>query len=196
MNINRSEKIAQDEYQLILSILGGEHNRFEDLVHRYQDMIVGMIKRQVREEATARDLAQETFLRAFKGLSKFRNYSTFSTWLTRIALNVAHSYFSSRKYRESQRSVPLSPTHLEQLSSEQPTEIEPNQSALLFLQQSIGDLKPKYREVIVLCSLEGKTYAEAGEILQVPVGTVCSRMNTALTQLRYRFAQQKAQGLI
>ncbi len=193
MSDSRNAGENSDEPQLIRDVLAGRHNQFEELMIRYQAMVFGMIKKQVRDDATARDLSQETFIRAFKGLKKFRFQSAFSTWITRIALNVTHSYFSSRRYREMQKNVALDPSHINELP-ENAAEESGDPATLAFLQHCIGALKPKFREVIVLCSLEGKTYAEAAEILQVPVGTVCSRMNTALMQLRQAFSKHKTQG--
>lgn len=192
MSDSRSAAETPDEHQLIRDVLGGHRNQFEDLVVRYQGMIFGMIKRQVRDEATARDLSQETFLRAFKGLKGFRFRSTFSTWITRIALNVTHSYFSSRRYKEVQRNVALEPEHIAQAQRPEMVDTGTDPSVIAALQRSIGALKPKFREVIVLCSLEGKTYAETAEILQIPIGTVCSRMNTALSQLRRELSKNRS----
>lgn len=191
MNKQDNQQYGSDEYRLIQAVLAGDHNQFESLVSRYQQLVFGMIKRQVRDEMIAKDLSQETFLKAYRGLKNFRNYSTFSTWLTRIALNVTNSYFSSRRYRESLKNVDLDSTHMLSLTTHAPLETGIHNSAVLLLQQCIGALKPKFREVIVLCALEGKTYQEAAEILQVPTGTVCSRMNTALTQLRRSFSRQR-----
>ena len=195
MNERAPREDQSDEYQLVCVILAGDHNRFEELVYRYQDMIFGMIKRQIRDEGIARDLSQETFLRAFKGLKGFRNYSTFSTWLTRIALNVTNSYFSSRRYRENLKNVALDMSHLKGTVPPEPVaETDTRAASIHLLQRCIGELKPKYREVVVLCSLEGKTYVQAAEILQIPVGTVCSRMNTALTKLRHQFTRHSMEG--
>lgn len=170
---------------IIRSVLSGAVNAYEELVLRYQPMVFAMIKRQVGDEASAKDLAQETFVKAFRNLKGFRQQSSFGTWVTRIALNTTNTYFSSRRYREGLMSVPFDP---ERHDRQAEASNEPAlQRATLLLQKAVASLKPKYREVIVLCSLEGKTYEDAAEILEIPVGTVCSRMNRALGILRNKF---------
>lgn len=181
MHGSSKKEVASDEWKLIQSVLSGNTNDFEALVLEHQDRILSLIQRQVRNEATARDLAQETFVRAFQNLRRFRGDCLFSTWLTRIALNMTNSYFSSRKFKESQMSDSLQAQH-----SAIPADKLECIDHVAHLQTLIAALKPKYREVIVLCSLEGKTYEEAAEVLEVPLGTVCSRMNKALEQLRER----------
>lgn len=184
-----------DEYKLIRSVLRGHQEDFAVLVRTHQQMIFNLIKRQVRDEAAANDLLQETFIRAYGGLKKFKFQSKFSTWLTRIALNVTNSYFSSRRYKEFVKNVPLD--HAPVSSSEDMDSSEPDFSAQqALLQFYMGSLKPKFRDVLVLCALEEKSYAEAADILGIPVGTVCSRMNTALTTLRDKCAHpQKRRSL-
>jgi RNA polymerase sigma-70 factor, ECF subfamily len=184
------------EHKLIRSVLAGKHNDFEELVLKYQDMIFGMIRRQMSDEASARDLSQETFLKAFAGLKSFRFKSSFSTWLIRIALNVTSSYYSSKKYKERLAHMSLDDQKISESDLAITDGTDPQGNALQLLQSSIGTLKPKYREVIVLCSLEGKSYREAAEILQVPEGTICSRMNTALTKLRQNLSRERERGLL
>ena len=154
-----------------------------------------MILRQVRDESVAKDLAQDTFLRAYRGLKTFKGRATFSTWLTRIALNVTNSYFQSRELKEQQSQVSLEVGQVERIASPE-GDLSDQMVTLALLQKSIALLKPKYREVLVLCSLENKTYEQAAQILQIPLGTVCSRMNTALTYLRKTFSQYKTQGTL
>jgi len=158
-------------------------------------MIYNLITRQVADEATGRDLSQETFIRAFRGLKSFKAQASFSTWLVRIALNVTSSYFGSRRFKERVRSIPFDQREHDFVNEN--TQTEPGTAnQLTQLQNLIATLKPKFRDVLILCSLEGKTYQEAAQILEIPVGTVCSRMNTALTLLREKFARLNAEQKI
>ena len=86
--------------ELIRLVVRGEKDEFRHLVRRYQDQVYAMILRSVGDDAIARELAQEAFLKAFLNLKSFRFESAFSTWLIRIALNQSHSYFSSRRFKE------------------------------------------------------------------------------------------------
>ncbi len=173
---------------IIRSVLDGDRDQFRHLVVRYQTLVFSMIKRQVGDPEIARDLAQETFIRAFRALDSFRGDALFSTWLTRIALNISRSYFNSRQFKERVKT-----TELDHRSENDPTpqpipdQVRWTPEALEQLRQAIGQLKPIYREPIVLCFLERKTYSETAALLRIPAGTVCSRISTGLQQLRKRF---------
>lgn len=174
-----------DDQTLIERILAGDQEEFRLLLRRYQNLIFSMIFRQVGNRDTAADLTQETFLRAYSGLPHFRFRSTFKTWLTRISLNVTATYFESRSYREERRTEALDTRdHSETDTGESPIEKE---RALNCLQSALSLLSPQFREVIVLCKLEGRSYTEAAEILQVAPGTVGSRLNSAQQELRKTF---------
>ncbi len=188
-----SSNVSESESALIRAIVGGETNRFGELVVKYQDMIYALIRRQVRDPGTADDLAQETFVKAYQNLRRFRQECSFGTWLTRIALNTTNSYFSSRRFKESTKHVPFDSTRHDVPGDSSAVEVE---RSFVVLRSLIGELKPKYRDVVVLCSLENKSYEEAAEILEVPVGTICSRMNKALSMLRNKFRIISARGLV
>lgn len=180
-------KKASLEEELIREIIRGETNLFEELVVKYQDMIYALIRRQIPEEATAKELAQDTFVRAFENLAQFRLESAFSTWITRIALNMTNSYFASKTYKQRAAQVPFD-VEMHGGSVGPAETLEGAARDSIVLQRLLGTLKPKYRDVVVLCSLEQKSYEEAAGILEIPVGTVCSRMNMALQLLRRKLA--------
>lgn len=176
--------ITEDEAEVISRVVSGEKEEFRKLVLRYQEQIYRMMLRQTGDSGVAKDLAQETFLRAFQNLSSFRGEASFSTWITRIAINLANNYFKSRAYRERSRIT----LHVAEAPFPSDSEIE---ERLLKLREFIGDLKPIYRNVVVLCGLERKSYEEASEILSIPIGTVRSRLNTARTMLKERFSNEE-----
>jgi len=166
--------------EVIARVLKGAKEDFRILVSRHQDTLYRMLLRQTGDSAVSHDLAQESFLRAYTKLGTFRGDSLFSTWLTRISINLANNYFASKEYRERRRKIAAEPgnsgpdvAHLEQ--------------RLLLLREFIAELKPKYREVISLCGLEKKSYEEVALILNIPIGTVRSRLHEARLQLRERF---------
>jgi len=183
---DRANDVRSGEFALIKQIVSGEKEEFRILVSRYQNQIFAMIMRQVADSATAEELTQETFLRAYKNMSKFRFQSQFSTWLTRIALNLTNSYFSSRRYKERIRT-----TSLDMEKYEKENDAAENdgfdKSAIEKLRAVIQTLKPKYREVLVLCALENNSYAEAAGILEIPLGTVRSRLNKARLLLKDQY---------
>lgn len=172
-----------DEDSLLRRIIDGDKDAYRLVVGRYQDVVFSMILRQVGDRAAAEDLAQEVFVKAYVSLRRFRFESRFSTWLTRIALNHVNSYFASRRYRTS-RTTESFDVARHDVSSEGIDSDEQSQRAMLRFRAALGDLKPHFRSVIVLCGLEGRSYAEAAEILDIPIGTVRSRLNKARLLLK------------
>lgn len=179
---------ASQEKELIRRVLAGERDAFRDLVIEHQAMIFNMIRRQLGDEEVAKELTQDTFLRAYKHLAKFKSKARFSTWLTRIALNVTSSYFASHRYKEKSRTVAFDHTEHE-IATVDSEDRRLNTEELSQLQNAIIRLKPKFREVLVLCALEEKTYEETAEILGVAVGTVRSRLHRARGELNRLFFQ-------
>ena len=175
-----------DEREVIRRVLSGEKEEFRHLVRAHQDRIFAMIMRQVGDRALAGDLAQEVMIRAYLGLDRFRFECSFSTWTTRIALNVAATYFSSRQFRQRSRTVALEAARADEIPEPRPREAQ----TLDRLRVCIGALRPKYREVLALCALERRSYAEAAAVLGVPEGTVCSRLRTARAPLRKRLTRR------
>lgn len=173
-----------EEAEVVRRIVAGERELFRSLVDAHETAIYRMIRRQLSDEQAARDLTQETFLRAYRGLAKFRGGSSLRTWFIRIALNVTASYFASRAFKDSARTE--SGVDQELLAAAEPDAAPFSEEELRALRTAIAGLKDRYREVIVLCGLEGKSYREASEILEIPLGTVCSRMNSANHQLRIK----------
>lgn len=183
---SEERKDAHDETsdeELIRLVVRGEKDEFRHLVRRYQDQVYAMILRSVGNEAIARELAQEAFLKAFLHLKSFRFESAFSTWLIRIALNQSHSYFSSRRFKERKRTTELDETWHAAQHTTQGDPMERKQE-LDRLRVASGSLKPKFRDVVVLCSLEGRSYEECANMLDIPIGTVRSRLNKARLELR------------
>lgn len=173
------------ERELVASVLRGKSEDFGHLVRMHQDKVFCMIMRQVGDYGVSADLTQDVFLRAFRGLGSFRRESSFSTWLMRITLNVTNSYFRSRRFLEGRRTCSIEESEIEKMGQEEgvleKTLAKQDKDKL---HGAIRGMKAIYREVVVLCCLEAKTYEEAAVILQVPRGTICSRMNKAFQMLK------------
>ena len=179
--MNEDIESQEGEYVLIRRILGGDRELFRTLVQRYQDLVFGMVMRQVGDRVVAEDISQEVFLRAFRGLRQFKNDARFSTWIVRIALNQVSTYFASAAYRQKNQSVSFR-------IEDHDRAFDANQGATPEVQSNfqgaIAALSPKLREVLVLCGLEGMSYEEVSQSLKIPVGTVRSRLNSARLQMR------------
>lgn len=173
--------MQQDEEKAIVErVLAGHSGDFAVVVKEYHARIYALMKRQVGDPATAEDLTQETFLRAYTGLKSFRGDASLGTWLIRIALNQANNFFASKRYRQSRLSESF--THDKHDTKDpgmQPGDELTYQVHVEQLRLALGKLKPALREVLVLCGLEGRSYEEVAAVLQIPVGTVRSRLNKA-----------------
>lgn len=176
------------EKDTIERILQGEKEEFSVLVKRYQDTVFSLIMRQIGNEDVAKDLAQEVFLKAYEKIGTFRHEAKFSTWLIRIALNHTNSYFASRRYKESLKNQDLnmeahgnSTTEHQMEERKEKEKVEEN---VKHFHIALSNLNPKFREVLVICGLEGKSYEEAAKILVLPIGTIRSRLNRARLLLK------------
>lgn len=176
-----------DEKVVIERILNGRKNDYALLVRAHQQQVYAMIMRTTGSPDTAQELTQESFIRAYKSLRTFRGQSAFSTWVTRIAINCTNSWYQSKAYQQQNKKVALDEV-AEPLDNE--AAINPfSEENINRLQQGLAAMDEKYRSVMMLCSLEGKSYQETADILDLPYGTVCSRMNAALKFLRKFFRE-------
>jgi len=174
--------------QLIGRTLSGEPAAFGELVLRYQDRLYGSLARVLGSAEDARDAAQEAFVQAFVKLETFRGSSAFYTWLYRIAHNTAMSH--------ARRKRPTRSLDMERADrGSEPIDGQPAPDARLEMseravqvQRVLAELSIEYREVIVLREIDGCSYEEIAEILNVPVGTVRSRLFRARLELRDRLA--------
>jgi RNA polymerase sigma-70 factor (ECF subfamily) len=175
--------VSADDRRLIDACLGGDPDAFGALVRRYQDRLYRTAFRLVGNAEDARDVVQEAFLHAYQALDGFKGDARFFTWLYRIAVNTAislkrkkHLAASSLGGEPAEPADPSAhgrPGHaLEQ--AEQGTRV----------QRALARLSPEHRAVLVMKEIEGQKYEAMAEILQVPVGTVRSRLHRARMELR------------
>lgn len=180
--MNTEADPLQTEQELISRILAGDAELFRELVDQNKDRVFSMIVRQVGDASLAEELAQETFIKAYKGLKGFGGKSKFSTWITRIAINTSHSYFSSKRHKQSLQNIPFELSKHEQ-AGDMVSAHEQEQRHAKF-RQCLSKLGEKFRAVIVLNTLENKSYEEVADVVSIPVGTVRSRLHKARILLR------------
>jgi RNA polymerase sigma-70 factor, ECF subfamily len=174
-----------DEAELIERSRKGDSESFGILVERYQRRVVGVALAVVHNQDDAIELAQETFIRAFENLSKFESRSSFSTWLYRIAANLAIDF-----WRREGRHVVLhgedADNEIGRLPSAHGDSFkEVSRSELSErLKKALEQLTPEHRAVILLREVEGLSYDEISDVLQCPRGTVMSRLHYAREHLR------------
>lgn len=157
------------------------------LVRRWERQIYGLTLRMLGRDEEAKDATQETFLSAYRNLSKFRGESKFSSWIYRIAINICNTKLRSRPKGllsiEEQRDVNgfEIAADLDDLSDN----IQQEQIAA-HVKRALQGLPPEMRQVIVMKEYEGLKFVEIAEILGIPLSTVKTRMYTGLSELRKR----------
>ena len=165
----------------------GDAGAFETLVIRYQVRIVSYAAAIVRDAGVAEDVAQETFIRAWKGLPSFRGESAFKTWLYRIASNVARTQLkrSGRQARVGSESLDDedAPLRTGDVSSGA-ADVETTLAAREAINHALAQLPAELRVAVVLRDVEGLDYKEIAEVTGAPIGTVESRIFRARRRLR------------
>lgn len=180
------------DHALLEGTLAGDEDAFAELVGRYRNQITSYIYRMVNDYDTAVDLSQETFLRVYRAAARYQTTHAFSTYIYRIATNVAISELRKRKRRRlvSLTGLLTSPDG-EELMDFQPADDKPLQDIALIdaekravIKRAISTLPDRYRAPLVLRDVEGKSYDEIAAILETSEGTVKSRINRARNFLR------------
>jgi RNA polymerase sigma-70 factor, ECF subfamily len=180
------------DHLLLQATLEGDEEAFGELVSRYRNQITSYIYRMTNDYDGAIDLAQETFVRVYRAADRYKSDFAFSTYIYRIATNLAISELRKRKRR---RLVSLTGFFQEtERDAEQefnPPDLRPLQDSVLVdterrkaVAKAITTLPEKYRAPLVLRDVEGKAYEQIAQILQTNEGTVKSRISRARALLR------------
>ncbi|MBN1908336.1 MAG: sigma-70 family RNA polymerase sigma factor [Pirellulales bacterium] len=182
--VSYSGLALSDDGPLIEATLAGESAAFGQLVRKYQDRLYNTLAHLTGRPEDARDLVQDAFVQAFVKLETFKRQSGFYTWLYRIAFNLAATTLRRRRRtvsveaaRESSGQEPIEP-------GEGPHQRLEQDERCRQVQEAIAQLGDEYRSVLVLREMEGCSYERIAEILDLPVGTVRSRLHRARAQLR------------
>jgi RNA polymerase sigma-70 factor (ECF subfamily) len=177
--------VSADDHRLIAECLKGDPAAFGELVRRYQDRLYNAIYRMVGGAEDAQDVVQEAFLSAYQSLDGFKGQSEFFTWLYRIAFNTAVSL--KRKQRvalsiDGGREGIVEPPDASEFS--QPGHALEAAEQEQRIQRALNRLSPEHRAVLIMKDMEGQKYETMAEVLQVPIGTIRSRLHRARVELR------------
>jgi RNA polymerase sigma-70 factor, ECF subfamily len=173
----------ESDQQLIDAVLAGDPAQFNGLVMRYANRLYRFILKNIGHAALAEDLAQETFVEAYRQLPTFRGEAKFSTWLFGIAVNKIRNYINRSPDGRQQHS-PMRIPRSNPASDGNPTQLLEKKQTLLALQQAIETLPTELRESLILVAMEELPYEEAAQLLGIPVGTLKSRVHRARDLLR------------
>ena len=173
--------MRKPDQELVRQALAGNQAAYQELLQRHQKAIFAVVNKLVRNREEARDLVQETFMKAFGSLATYREEYQFSTWLHRIASNCAIDFIRKKKIEALSLDQPIQ-TKDSQVTLEVPdwsanpeTEWVEKQRSLI-IQEAIDSLPQGYKEVILYRHKEEKSYQEIAVILGIPVGTVKARI--------------------
>lgn len=173
-----------DDAPLVARSLKQDQEAFGQLIDRHAATIVNLAYRMVGNRAEAEDLAQETFLSAFKSLSTFRADAKFSTWLYRIATNKCKDWLRVKRPGQGLYDVDVDEgLDVHVAEDRTPERLLSQQQVALELEQAIQRLPPLYREAFVLKHVEGLSYEEMQEILGVNGDTLKMRVYKGRVQL-------------
>src|SRR5262245_5385526 len=162
---------------------GGNREALGQLVARYQVPVYRVVGGSIGSPSESEDIAQEVFLKADANLAKFRGESGFFTWLYRIAVNEA--------VRARKRRTVDNADALPEVEAPPPAPSEEDAPTLATLEKLLRKLSDEFRSIVVLRDIEGLSYSDIAETLEIPIGTVESRLFRARQELRVLWRKSK-----
>lgn len=173
--------IQNNDYELVKKVQKGDTRAFDLLVKKHQHKVMGVISKFIRDRAEIEDVAQETFIKAYRALPNFRGDSQFYTWLYRIATNTAKNHIVSRSRRPPSSDVDAQDAEFMYGDSEL-NQIENPENQLFgnelqaVIEDTIKNLPEDLRSALTLREYEGLSYEEIADVMECPIGTVRSRI--------------------
>ncbi len=169
------------DYALVKRVQQGDKAAFDVLVLKYQNKIIQLVNRYVRDPDEAMDVSQEAFIKAYKAIGRFRGDSAFYTWIYRIAINTAKNYLVASKRRPPKSDIDAQEaeqyegaTGLKEYAT--PERILLKDEIKETIARAIDELPDDLRTAITLRELEGLSYEEIAQTMECPIGTVRSRI--------------------
>ena len=174
-----SEKEA--DQQLVERVQKGDKRAFDLLVVKYQQRVLAVIGRFIKDQDEAKDVAQEAFIKAYRALENFRGDSAFYTWIYRIAVNTAKNHLVSLGRRPPGNDVELEDAEyydgggvLHETSTPENNLLKGELEKVIY--EAIAELPGDLRSAVTLREFDGLSYEEIAEVMDCPVGTVRSRI--------------------
>ena len=188
---------SPDDKTLAAEAAAGRERAFRELLQRYERPVFSLVYRMVRDRALAEDLTQETFIRAFRAIGKYNPSYKFSSWIFKIAHNLTIDHLRRKRIdtvslqgsrhaltEEAQaRTQPVVESR-----DERPDAYVENKELGSEIEAAIGRLRPHYRTVTLLRHVEGYSYNEIAEIMDLPLGTVKTYIHRARLELKEALA--------
>ncbi|MGI9305503.1 MAG: RNA polymerase sigma factor RpoE [Gammaproteobacteria bacterium] len=170
-----------NDLELVRRVQAGDKSAYDALIRKYQHKIIKLISRFVHDPDAALDVAQEAFLKAYRGLARFRGDSAFYTWLYRIAINTAKNHLVAQSRRSPDFEVDYQDAEFYEGTSPLKEYATPERQLLTSeiertVYLAIEELPDDLRTAITLRELEGMSYEEIAQTMECPIGTVRSRI--------------------
>jgi RNA polymerase sigma-70 factor, ECF subfamily len=187
------EYSALEDREVVELACSGRESAFRELLSRYEKPVFSLVFRMVRNRQLAEDLAQEAFIKAFNALGSYKPEYRFSSWLFKIANNLTIDHI--RKKKLDTVSIDGSPharegdeidrTRLDlPATGETPEEYTENRELGGQIEEAIARLRPEYRTAILLRHVEGHSYDEVADIMDLPLGTVKTYIHRGRSELK------------
>ncbi len=173
----------QHDLSLIRDAIRGGTEAFTILVRNYKDFVYRTVYAVLQNHADTEDVVQETFIKAYQSIKGLREERTFPSWIARIAVRTA---FDWKKRGDRTRAAPI---ELEQIAAEH----DPNKAARIRIdvENALRQMSSEHRVTLVLREFHGFDYEEIAEILNIPIGTVRSRLFSARSKLRKALEEER-----
>jgi RNA polymerase sigma-70 factor, ECF subfamily len=173
---------ATEENDLVRASLNGDQNAFGEIVNRYQKMVARTVKGMLGDSVFAEDIGQEVFINLYHSLSGFRGEAKLSTYIQKIAINLTLNEIKRRKRFFSMFSQKGNNEMYEFEIADHDSEGKREASEMV--NKALMAMEPKFRAIITMRMLQGYSTKETAEILNLPIGTVLSRLSRAQEQIR------------
>ena len=182
---------AEEDLTAVEQVLAGDVRAFEGIVRRWQGPLINMAWRYCRDRSRAEEMAQEAFIRAWRGLAQWRRESSFSTWLFALAANV----YRSELKRFPTETLPLDAVHEPSGPASQQHELEERRRQEA-IRRAVLALPLRYREPVILYYFHEMDLAAAAATMSLPEGTMKARLSRARALLRQRFPHLEEESAV
>ena len=191
--IKKPDALSREDTVLIRAIQTGDMAAFDELVLKHKDRLFNLVYWFLGDYQDANDCAQETFIKVFKSIKKFRLESAFSTWLYRIAINTCKNRIKSSAYKWGKKTVSLETVNsskngnpFSEIVNGSPTpamSLE-KKERMMWIQKAINSLPEVQNQVVVLRDIQGLSYQDISDITGLNLGTVKSRLARGRLELK------------
>ena len=192
---DQQQASREEDLELVRAVLEGDATAYRGLVEKYQNRVYHMVYGMLRNREDAKDITQEAFVKAYDKLESFRLDSSFYTWLYRIAHNRAIDFIRKQKRRKqtsfeeeiAKRDAAIAEIH----HQDSPRRTIERRELYDRIMDAMDQLPPEQKQVVLLRELEGLAYKEIAEVMDIPEGTVMSRLYYARKKLQGMLASDK-----